>query len=159
MTSCRWSKHETSLRFISKKGRPTPTCTSLLSSQDLKTVYCLYIQYFHLAECTWRRADASSSEIVTIHVLVRTFTVHVRHQVRFRMQKYQMIDWLIVLGFNDTSTLEGHFVSSPREREKRDRRESRGDEREGQGRKRYRNESEETEEIKTFPLYPYPLQG
>ena len=54
----------------------------------------------------------------------------------------------IVLGFNDTSTLEGHFVS-----------ESRGDEREGQGRKRNRNESEETEEIKTFPLYPYPLQG
>ena len=67
--------------------------------------------------------------------------------------------WLIVLGFNDTSTLEGHFVSSPREREKRDRRESRGDEREGQGRKRNRNESEETEEIKTFSLYPYPLQG
>ena len=63
---------------------------------------------------------------------------------------------LIVLGFNDTSTLEGHFVSSPREREKRDRRESRGDEREGQGRKSNRNESEETEEIK---LYPYPLQG
>ena len=28
---------------------------------------------------------------------------------------------LIVLGFNDTSTLVGHFVSSPREREKRDR--------------------------------------
>ena len=27
-----------------------------------------------------------------------------------------------MLGFNDTSTLEGHFVSSPREREKRDRR-------------------------------------
>ena len=25
---------------------------------------------------------------------------------------------LIVLGFNDTSTLLGHFVSSPREREK-----------------------------------------
>ena len=65
---------------------------------------------------------------------------------------------LIVLGFNDASTLEGHFVSSIREREKRDRRESRGDEREGQGRKRNRNESEETEEIKTFPLYPYPLQ-
>ena len=66
---------------------------------------------------------------------------------------------LIVLGFNDTSTLEGHFVSSPREREKRDGRESRGHEREGQGRKRNRNESEETEEIKTFSLYPYPLQG
>ena len=31
--------------------------------------------------------------------------------------------FFIVLGFNDTSTLEGHFVSSPREREKTDRRE------------------------------------
>ena len=36
---------------------------------------------------------------------------------------------LIVLGFNDTSTLVGHFVSSPREREKSYRRYSRGDER------------------------------
>ena len=65
----------------------------------------------------------------------------------------------IVLGFNDTSTLVGHFVSSPREREKRDRRDSRRDEREGQGRKRNWNESEETEEIKTSPPYPYLLQG
>ena len=79
---------------------------------------------------------------------------------RGRQHSFVEIDHdLIVLGFNDTSTLEGHFVSSPREREKRDRRESRGDEREGQGRKKNRNESEETEEIKTFPLYPYPLQG
>ena len=35
---------------------------------------------------------------------------------------------LIVLGFNNTSTLVGHFVSSSGEREKRD---SREDEREG----------------------------
>ena len=42
---------------------------------------------------------------------------------------------LIVLGFNDMSTLVGNFVSSPREMEKRDRRDSRGDKREGQGRK------------------------
>ena len=51
------------------------------------------------------------------------------------------------------------FVLSPGEREKRDRRDtcSRGDEREGQGRKK--NESEEREKIKTFPLYPYHLQG
>ena len=66
---------------------------------------------------------------------------------------------LIVLGFNDTSTLVGHFVLSPRDREKSDRRDSRRDEREGQGRKRNRNESEETEEIKTSTPYPYPLQG
>ena len=57
----------------------------------------------------------------------------------------------IVLEFNDTSTLVGHFVSSPREREKRERRDSRVDQREEQGRKRNRNESKETEEIKTFP--------
>ena len=50
----------------------------------------------------------------------------------------------------------GHFVLSPREREKKD---SRGDDREGQGLKRNRNESKETEEIKTFPIYPYLLQG
>ena len=31
---------------------------------------------------------------------------------------------LLVLGFNDTSALVGHFVSSPREREKIDRRDS-----------------------------------
>ena len=36
--------------------------------------------------------------------------------------------FLIVLEFNYTSNLVGHSVSSPREREKRD---SRGDEREG----------------------------
>ena len=71
---------------------------------------------------------------------------------------YSQFVFFIVLGFNDTSTLVGHFVSSPREREKRDRRDSRRDEREEQGRKRNRNEREETEEIKTFPLYLYLLQ-
>ena len=63
-----------------------------------------------------------------------------------------------MLGFNDTSIIVGHFVSSPREREKRYRIDSRGDEREGQGRKRNRNESEETEEIKTSPPLPLPAK-
>ena len=41
---------------------------------------------------------------------------------------------LIVLRFNDTLTLVGHFVSSPSEREKRDKKkDSKGDERERQG--------------------------
>ena len=44
----------------------------------------------------------------------------------------EMLFFFIVLGFNDTSTLVAHFVSSPREREKRDRRDSRRDEREKQ---------------------------
>ena len=38
---------------------------------------------------------------------------------------------LIVLVINGSSTLVGHFMSSPRKREKRDRRDSREDEREG----------------------------
>ena len=50
-----------------------------------------------------------------------------------------------LLGLNDTSTLVGHFVLSPRERERRDRRDSRGDETERQGRMRNRIELEETE--------------
>ena len=50
----------------------------------------------------------------------------------------------------------GHSVSSLREREKTD---SRREEREEQGRKRNGNESEEPEEIKTFPLYFYLLLG
>ena len=33
-----------------------------------------------------------------------------------------------MLGFNDASTLVGYFMSSPRQRDKRDRRDSRGDE-------------------------------
>ena len=72
---------------------------------------------------------------------------------------------MIVLGFNNTSTLVGHYVLSPREREKRDRRDGTGIEemveemKERDWGERNMNESEETEEIKTFPLYPYLLQG
>ena len=52
-----------------------------------------------------------------------------------------------MLGFNNMSTLVDHFVSSPREREKRDSREN---EREEQIRDN-KNESKETEELKTSP--------
>ena len=49
------------------------------------------------------------------------------------------VPWLIVLGFNDTSTLVGHFMSSPREKEKRDRRDNSRDEREEQGKWKWIN--------------------
>ena len=62
---------------------------------------------------------------------------------------------LIVLGFNDKSTLVAYFMSSAREREKRGRKDSRGV-RERDGRKRKMNESKETEEIKTFRPLPLP---
>ena len=47
---------------------------------------------------------------------------------------WQIFFFLTVLGLNDTSTLVGQFVPYSREREKRDRRDSRGDERVGQER-------------------------
>ena len=48
-----------------------------------------------------------------------------------------------MLGLNDTSILVGLLMLSPREREERDSRDSRGDEIEGQGRMRKMNESED----------------
>ena len=70
---------------------------------------------------------------------------------------------LIVLVLNDTSTLVGHFVLSPREREKRDRGDSRGEEeveemKERDRRERKINETEETEEIKIFPPLSIPAK-
>ena len=70
-------------------------------------------------------------------------------------ESYSFHRRLIVLGFNDKSTLVGHFVTSPREREKRD---SRGDEKD-RGKKKMK-ENEETGVIKTSsPIHPYLLQG
>ena len=71
---------------------------------------------------------------------------HLKHFVVF----------FIMSGFNNTSTLVGHFVSSPRDREKSDRRESSGDERQGQWRKQNRNESEETDGKKPKNIHPLP---
>ena len=97
----------------------------------------------------------------------RTSTIAILHNLHMNKENCNRgrgttLEWSVdlnVLGLNDTSTLESHFVLSPREREKRDRRDSRGDEREGQGKKKKMTESEETAEIKTFPVYPYLLQG
>ena len=58
-----------------------------------------------------------------------------------------------MLGFNNMSTLVGHFVSSPREKEKRDWRDSRGDERKVQRRRRKMNESEETGETRNVSIW------
>ena len=109
--------------------------------------------------CTKRTWDLHQSSGATCGAL---YLGGIQHEAEHRfldISKIHVFFLLIVLGFNDMSTLVGHFVSSPRERGKSDRRDSRRDEREEQGRKRNRNESEETEEIKTFPLYPYLLQG
>ena len=85
--------------------------------------------------------------VLTQFRLNKLHPYYILEESNFNFRYVRLYD-LIVLGFNDTSTLVGHFVSSPREREKRD---SRGNERERQGRKRNRNEREETEEIKHSP--------
>ena len=62
-----------------------------------------------------------------------------------------LLDWLIVLGFNDVPTLVAHFVSSPRERKERERNDSRR--KKGTGKKeewKLRNGRN-----KNIPLYPY----
>ena len=58
--------------------------------------------------------------------------VHTFEQIYLRGQ---LANCLIELRFNGTSALVGHFVSSLRERENRDRIDSRGDGREGQGKR------------------------
>ena len=70
------------------------------------------------------------------------------------LKELNMLGWLIVLGFNDTSTLVVILCHLPEKGRKEIVEEIKG-----QGRKRNRNESEETAGIKTFPLYPYLLQG
>ena len=64
---------------------------------------------------------------------------------------------LIVLEFNDTSTLVGHFVSSPREREMIDRRDSRGDERDGQGREENQRKGRNRRNGRNYNIPPLPL--
>ena len=66
---------------------------------------------------------------------------------------------LIVLGFNDTSTLVGHFVSSSRKKEKRNRRDSRRDESDGQGRKRTGMNVKKKKKQTRNKTFPYLLQG
>ena len=62
---------------------------------------------------------------------------------------------LIELEFNDTSFGSFCVISQRKGEEKY----SRGDQREGEERKRKMNEREETKEIKSSPLYPYLPQG
>ena len=120
----------------------------------------LYVRFVDDIFGTWHHGFDARLQFLgqanRIHPNIKVELEWDRQKIAFLDTMVRLENGLIVLGFNDTSTLMGHFVSSPREREKR---ESRRDEREGQGRKRSRNESEETEEIKTFPLYPYLLQG
>ena len=70
--------------------------------------------------------------------MIWVYTMCVRKYIPFRVNKASVLllgHQLIELGFNDTSTLVGHFVSAPREMEKKDKRDSRGDQKRGTGEK------------------------
>ena len=72
-----------------------------VDGQNTKLAFVLYKK----EEDQHQPPDAWSSHIVTIHVLVRTFAVRVRHQARFRMQKFQVND-LIYLQESSVCLLE-----------------------------------------------------
>ena len=109
-----------------------------------KNIYDLCSFIFHIS---W--TGASLRNIIKVNSCTSMYAIRCSHRsLTF------LCDWLTELGFNDTSTLVGHFVSSPREWEKRERRDSRGDERERQGRKenewQWRNRRNEN-------IHPQPL--
>ena len=83
---------------------------------------------------------------------------HITAQFGIAINKFWK-EGLIVLGLNNTLTLVSHFVSSPREKEKK--REEIVEEMKERDReeKWEMKESEGTEEITIFPLYPDLLQG
>ena len=66
--------------------------------------------------------------------------------------------FFIVLGFNNMSTLVGHLCPLP-EKGRKLTEEIAEEMKEVDRGERKMNDSEETKEIKTCPLYPYLLQG
>ena len=72
--------------------------------------------------------------VYMIMCFVKDITFHVMAYCNNKEETTMMTKVLIdCVGFNDMSTIVSHIVSSPRQREKRDRRDHRRDEREGQG--------------------------
>ena len=130
------------------KQHPNPDSTSFPSMPDLLPTKILKEMATEIALTTTHQVStlesfqrtgelqmsqpSSKEEKSTNHQIINQFLSH-------------SCEIQLTVGFDHTSTLVGNFVSSPREREKRYGRDSRGDEREGQGRKRNRIESEETE--------------
>ena len=80
-----------------------------------------------------------------------------RNETKETVKSIVLLDWLCS-GFTDMYPLVAHFVLSPREWEKWDKRDSKEYEREGQGRKRNRK-SKWRNRSKNTPLHPYLLQG
>ena len=97
------------------------------------------IKLFISSLCSWFRVDVPLYELPTwtVCILISHSMLWLYTQGKILPHKlFQFIQAILLIefGVNDTSTHVGHFVSSHKER--KERREIRGDEREGQGRKR-----------------------
>ena len=160
---CDKQTNKWTMKWTSKSNMPHPhphpdlTFSKLVNLAQALLMYIItYVFFEKKCQHFWPERKPYLVLCLTLSALV----IWVKFSANIILKYFFLIfPRLIVLGFNDTSTLVGHFVSSPREKEKRDRRDSRGDERERQGRKGEMKEGEGTEGIASFPLYPYLLQG
>ena len=136
------------------------SCEEIRTKQALSYISVCSLSILYNSKFILMATSLGTNAVVVTRVhCIQLCSLRGRVRPQHRLNRYSIFkETGLLIGFNDTSTLVGHFVSSPREREKRDR-DSKGDEREGHRRKRKMNESEETEEIKTFLLYPNLLQG
>ena len=119
------------------------------SAVDILMIFCLFFQENRLtihANCLLRRQFAWNVSLFSEENKGDTSNCRL------------LIFFLIVLGLTTRQPLRVILCRLP-EKGRKEIEERVEEMKEGQGRKRNRNESEETEEIKTFPLYPYPLQG
>ena len=105
---------------------------------------CMYLSTFPLMDCPCRLGAAACHQVPP-HVL---YILSLGH-VHIMNQTYKLSEFVFICPKLREARVPGRVAPSVND-EKRDRRDSRGDEREGQGRKRTMNESEETEEIKMF---------
>ena len=116
--------------------------TTTFPHQSLKSISKVAVLHRFYCIHTFAKGRQNTFKSVTSPMNVcqlPTLGLHCLHK--------SIVNLLIVFGFNDTSALVGHFVSSPRERDKKDRRYSRGDEREGregQRRRKCRNRRNKT---------------
>ena len=86
-----------------------------------------------------------------VQYTVFTLSIGTPYLLTILVLKFEIVQSTVVieLGFKEMSTLVGNFVLSPREREKRD---SRGDERKGHGRRNI-NDSEKPVDVSKILLY------
>ena len=135
-----------------KRGEIAPKEQFLLFS----TLFYVYISNLR-SQITYSFVKCACSIYCFPQSLNWYVEVQISRSVSASPFEFEIIDWLC-WGLTTRQPLRVILCRLP-EKGRKEIEERVEEMKEGQGRKRNRNESEETEEIKTFPLYPYPLQG